>query len=159
MRNVLNAFWVVACGVGLVAVSQAQTTSSTNMDILRQKLKADKKLLVAANLALTDAEGKAFWPVYDALQTELTTLNQRTAKLVGGYAKAYNAGPITDDTAKTLIAEVMAIDKAEFDVRQSYLPKLQATLPATKLARYLQIENKIRALIKYELAANIPFVE
>jgi hypothetical protein len=158
MRNALNAFWIVACGVGLVAASQ-QTASSTNMEILRQKIKADKKVLVAANLGLTDAEGKAFWPVYDAFQTELTTLNTRTARLVGNYAKAYNAGPITDDTAKTLITEVMAIDRAELDLRQSFVPKMQAVLPAAKLARYLQIENKIRALIKYELAANIPFVE
>jgi hypothetical protein len=158
MRNLVNAFWIVACGVGLIAASQ-QTASSTNMDILRQKIKADKKLLVAANLALTDAESKAFWPVYDAYQAELTALNGRTAKLVGAYAKAYNAGPITDAAAKPLIAEMMAIDQAEAAMRQNFQPKLEAVLPPTKLARFLQIENKIRALIKYELAANIPFVE
>jgi hypothetical protein len=31
-------------------------------------------------------------------------------------------------------------------------------LPATKVIRYLQIENKIRAVIKYEAAAEIPLV-
>ena len=41
------------------------------MEILRQKIKADKKLVVAANLKLTDAEGTAFWPVYDAYQKDL----------------------------------------------------------------------------------------
>ena len=35
--------------------------------------------------------------------------------------------------------------------------KILATLPATKAAaRYIQIENKIRAAVRYELAANIP---
>ena len=41
----------------------AQTPGTTNMDILRQKVKADKKLVVAENLKLTDAEGAKFWPV------------------------------------------------------------------------------------------------
>jgi hypothetical protein len=35
---------------------------------------------------------------------------------------------------------------------------LGKALPATKVARYLQIENKIRALVKFELAAQIPLV-
>jgi len=32
-------------------------------------------------------------------------------------------------------------------------------LPATKAARYVQIENKIRAVIRYEMAAGIPLVQ
>ena len=54
---------------------------------------------------------------------------------------------------------MMAIDQAELAKRQSFLPNIQAVLPATKVARYLQIENKIRALIKYELASAIPLVQ
>jgi hypothetical protein len=61
--------------------------------------------------------------------------------------------------AKQLLAEMMAIDEAELKLRQSYLPKFESVLPATKVARYVQIENKIRAVVKYELAANIPFIE
>jgi Spy/CpxP family protein refolding chaperone len=159
MKKIVNALLIAACGVVLVSASQAQKPSSTNMDILRQKVKADRKLLVATNLALTEAEGKAFWPVYDAYQTELTAINQRTLKLVNSYATAYNAGPITDQAAKPLLTEMMAIDEAELKLRQSYLPKFESVLPATKVARYVQIENKIRAVVKYELAANIPFIE
>ena len=50
---------VAALGV----TAAAQTAGTTNMDILRQKIKADKKLVVAQNLQLTDAEGTKFWPV------------------------------------------------------------------------------------------------
>ena len=46
----------------------SQTSGTTNMEILRQKIKADKKLVIAENLQLTDAEGKTFWPVYSAYQ-------------------------------------------------------------------------------------------
>ena len=47
------------------------------MEILVEKLKADKKLLVAETVGLTDAEGKAFWPIYDACQAELDGINKR----------------------------------------------------------------------------------
>jgi len=152
---------VTACALvlGLVFPAVAQTTSTTNMDILRQKVKADKKLVVAANLQLTDAEGAAFWPVYEAYQKDLQQLNQRMGAMVVAYANAYNKGPVANDVAKKLLDEALAVDDAEAKLRASYAPKILGTLPATKAARYIQIENKIRAALRYELAAGIPLVE
>ncbi len=156
MTRLMTAFALVAA---LAAPAFAQTAATTNMDILRQKVKADKKLLVAQNLSLTDAEAAAFWPVYDAYQKELQPINERMAATIQAYAKAYNAGPVTNETAKMLIEQSAAIDAAEATLKTSSQPKILAALPATKAARYIQIENKIRAMIRYELAANIPFVE
>jgi hypothetical protein len=137
----------------------AQESANTNMEILRQKIKADKKLLVAANMGLSDAEGKAFWPIYDAYQADLKALNERTAKAILAYADAYNKGPVSNETAKKLLAESLAIDEAEVKLKQSYVPKLEAAISEAKVARYIQIENKIRAAIRYELAGGIPLVK
>ena len=152
---------VTACAIvaGLALPVMAQTTATTNMEILRQKIKADKKLVVAQNLQLTDAEGTAFWPVYEAYQKDLQQINQRISAVVVAYANAYNKGPVANDVAKKLLDEAVAVDDAEAKMKGSYVPKVLATLPATKAARYIQIENKIRALIRYELAAGIPLVE
>jgi len=150
---------VGALVAGLASAAAAQTTGTTNMDILRQKIKADKRLVVAANLKLTDAEGAAFWPVYDAYQKDLQQVNQRLAAVVVAYADAYNKGPVANDMAKKLLDDAMAVDDAEGKLKASYVPKVLATLPATKAARYIQIENKIRAAIRYELAEGIPLVE
>lgn len=133
--------------------------ANSNMDILRQKLKADKKLLVAANMDLSDAEGKAFWPVYDAYQADLKKLNDRMAKAIVDYADAYNKGPVPNETAKKLLGEMLDIDAAEVNLKKSYVPKLEAVLPEAKVARYIQIENKIRAAVRYELAGAIPLVK
>ena len=156
MRQIMTAFAIAAA---LAAPAMAQTTATTNMEILRQKIKADKKLVVAENLNLTDAEGKAFWPVYDAYQKDLQAINQRLTATIQAYAAAYNKGPVTNATAKTLLDEAMAIDDAEAKLKSALVPKVVAALPATKAARYIQIENKIRAAIRYELAAGIPLVE
>jgi len=156
MTRLVTACVMVA---GLAVSAMAQTTGTTNMEILRQKVKADKKLVVAANLQLTDAEGTAFWPVYEAYQKDLQQLNQRMAAVIESYANAYNKGPIANDVAKKLIDESAAIDDAEVKMKSALAPKVLGVLPATKAARYIQIENKIRAAIRYELAAGIPLVQ
>ena len=157
MRRLVTAFVIVA---GLAFPAIAQTTgATTNMEILRQKIKGDKKLVVAENLKLTDAEGTTFWPVYDAYQKDLQQINQRLAAVIMAYADAYNKGPVTNEVAKKLLDEALAVDDAEAKMKGSYAPKILAVLPATKAARYIQIENKIRAAIRYEPAAGIPLVE
>lgn len=139
---------------------QAQEAAQMNMEILKEKVKADKKLVVASNMNLTDQEAKNFWPLYDGYQKELEQINQRLITMIKGYADAFNAGKgeISDDQAKKLITEALAIEESELKLRQSYAAKLGKALPATKVARYLQIENKIRSIVKFELAAQIPLV-
>jgi hypothetical protein len=143
----------------LVVPVMAQNTATTNMEILRQKIKADKKLVVAENLKLTDAEGANFWPVYEAYQKDLQQINERLATAILAYADAYDKGPITNEKAKQLLDEYLAIDDAEAKLQGAMTPKILAALPAVKAARYIQIENKIRAVVRYELAAAIPLVE
>jgi hypothetical protein len=142
--------------VPVMAQEAASSGGNTNMEILLQKVKADKKLLVAGNMDLSDAEGKTFWPVYDNYQKELDQLNQRLGKTIMEYADAFNKGPIPDDKAKKLLNDVLSIEEAETKLKRTYVDKVGKVLSPSKTARYIQIENKIRALLKMELAANIP---
>jgi hypothetical protein len=126
------------------------------MDVLRDKIKADKKLLVAENLGLSDAESKVFWPVYEDYQKELAGINDRLLKTIQSYAQDYNAKTLTDDKAKSLMTETLAIEQAEVALKKKYLDKLNGIIPPIKAARYMQIENKLRAIVRFDLAGNIP---
>jgi len=150
---------VVAFAVAAPVFAQSQGSADTNMQILRDKIKADKKLLVAANMDLTEAEGKAFWPIYDSYQKDLAGLNKRTLDLIVAYADAWNNDKLTDAVAGKLIKEMVAIEQAEGAMRKRQADKLVKAIPAKKAARYLQIESKIRAVIKYDLASQIPLAE
>ena len=151
---------VLTVAIAAPAAAQVpQAGATTNMEILAAKIKADKKLLVAQTVGLTDAEGKAFWPVYDACQADLAGINKRLKTGIEGYAKDYNAATMTDAKAAALVTEVFAIDEALLASRKSCAAKLNGVIPAAKIARYVQVENKIRAQINYELAASIPFVQ
>jgi hypothetical protein len=150
---------MVAALVGWGVLAAAQDKPADNMQVLREKLKADKKLLVASNMQLTESEAKAFWPVYEEYQKDLMAINQRIGNLIKSYAADYQANTLTDEKAKKLVADYVAIEKAEAGLKESFVPKLSKVLPPKKVARYLQVENKVRAVVKYELAGEIPLVQ
>ena len=155
LLSLLSLFVAITLATPLYALD---TAAQTDMQILLDKVKADKKLLVANNMSLTDAESQAFWPVYDSYQKDLGAINQRTIKLIKSYADAWNNQTLDNTVAKKLLNELVAVKAAEGNLPKTYAPKFLAVLPAMKAARYLQIETKIRAAINYELATRIPLV-
>jgi hypothetical protein len=131
----------------------------SKMEILRQKIKTDKKYIVSENLNLTDTEAKGFWPLYESYQKDLQKINQRIRDMASSYIAADARGPISDQLSKKLVSDSLEIERAELDAKKSILAKVAKVLPSYKVAKYAQMENKMRALVKYELAVNIPLIE
>jgi len=159
IRTVTVCLVLMLLAVPFIAAQTDEAKPADNWQILRDKLKADKKLLVAENLTMTTEQAKAFWPVYDVYQAELDKINERIKKLVFDYADVWNKGAVKDEDAKKLIAEAMAIEEAEVHLKKHFLHKFEAVLPATQVMRLLQMENKIRTLVRLDLAANIPLAD
>ena len=149
---------IAAAALGCSSYAAAQDKPADSNQILRDKLKADKKLVVAMNMELTESEAKGFWPIYEQYQKDLQKLNQRIAALIDSYADDYRKKSLTDEKAKKLINDAVGIDQAEAGLKSAYVPKLSKVLPMTKVLRYLQIENKIRALVRYDIASGVPLV-
>jgi len=152
---------VLVLGIALLVAARAgaQDLTASSMDVLREQLDVDKKLVVEDNLILTESQAAAFWPIYEEYQKELQAIDARVVRLVNEYADAYNDLSITDARAKQLLDESIAVEQAEVALRKTYATRLYAVIPAIEVARYLQIENKIRAVIKFDLADSIPLVE
>jgi hypothetical protein len=65
------AAWVLTFALAAGSVrAEEKKADANNMEILREKIPADKKLVVAANIDLTAAEAKALWPLYQEYQTK-----------------------------------------------------------------------------------------
>lgn len=154
---------LVLAFAGLLAAApvfaQTPAAPTPGMDSVRAALRADKRQLVAANMVLTTQENASFWPVYDAYQAELAKLTTRTINAIKAYADAFNANAVTDAVATQLTNEYIAIEGDRVALMKGYQSKFGAVLPATKVARYYQIENKLRAAVNYELADAIPLVK
>jgi len=143
--------------IGFAGFAAAQGTPADNMEIVKQKVRTDKKLFIATNMQLTESEAKSFWPVYDAYQAELETLVNRKGQLIEKFA--VNFENLSDGLAKSLLDTDLAIDSAYQKLRQSYLAKFRGVLPDKKVARFYQLESKIRAVVEFEIARRIPLVQ
>jgi hypothetical protein len=151
----VSALTLILALTAIPAISQDKPADT--MQIVREKIQADKKVFVAVNLELTDSQAEAFWPIYDNYQKELDSLTDRFIKLIEDFARNYET--MSDEVAMKLLDEYLAIEGEHQRLRQSYLPKFREALPEKKVVRYYQLENKIDAVVDYELAAKIPLVE
>ena len=130
-----------------------------NSDILLAKIQADKKLLVSENMKLTESEAKGFWPVYDDYQKDLGGINKRLDETLKNFGNSLNSGAVSDDAARKLMDQYLAVEQDEVNIKKNYTKKLSGVIPTAKIARYLQIETKIRSLIHWEMSKQIPLVQ
>ncbi len=127
------------------------------LDILRDTLRANTRAFVAVNLKLTDEEAGRFWPLYDRYAGEQRAINDRFVKLLDEYSKSFPN--LSDDRASALITDYLAAETDRAQLRQKYLPEFSKALPGRKVARFYQLENKMEAVLRYDLAAHVPVVE
>ena len=143
--------------IGLAGYAAAQDKPADNMDLFKEKIRADKKLFMATNMQLTESEVKAFEPIYEAYQADFGKLVEREIKLIEKFAANFET--MSDDVAKNLLDDSLSIDSDHMKLRQTYLPKFRGVLSDTKVARYYQLESKIDAVFEFELARKIPLVQ
>lgn len=152
---------ILAFAATMVAMPSAPAEGSaadvTDMQALRTAVKADRRAFVASTLALTDAEAKRFWPVYDTYHRALDVANRQRALVL---EEVLGRGtPPSDLYAKNLASELIAADEAEVKARRKLQNAVMRALPARKAARYLQLESKIRAYQAYDIAATFPLIK
>ena len=133
------------------AAGQAETPDS-----LRRAVRTDKRGLVERNMQLTAQEAAKFWPIYDAYQQQLDRLAERENRAILDYVNAENT--MTDANAKRIARELLKAEEDEQSLRQKQFRRMLGVLPARKAVRYLQIENKIRTLQRYDIAEHVTLV-
>jgi len=147
---------VLACVAAPLAVAQDKAADVTDMQALRDAVKADKRKYVASLMTLTDAEAKRFWPIYDNYQRNLEGTNRDRVVAVQEFM--FRDKPLTNLAAKQYAARLLALDEAEIKARRTMRNRVMRALPAVKAARYMMLEQKINAVQDYDLAAAVPLV-
>jgi hypothetical protein len=139
------------------AAPAAAVKSEASLDELVDTIRVNRAALVAVNLRLNAEQAAAFWPLYERYQTELSALGRRWGDIIEDYAA--NFATLSDDKAMSLMTDYLSVEAERIKLRQSYLPQFGKILPGRTVARFFQIENKIDAVIRYDLASTIPVVE
>ena len=158
MKGKIAAFLLI---VAMLATGSASAEDKladvTDMQALQKAVQTDKKAYVASMLKLSDAEGKKFWPLYDAYQRVLDSTNRRRVVVVERLI--VQDKPISELYAKMLASELLGSDDAELKARKTLQSRVMKALAPKKAARYLQLESKIRAVHAYNIAATIPLLK
>jgi hypothetical protein len=143
--------------LALIPAALPAQTQADEEEMIRSQLQTGKKAIIADNMQFTEAESQAFWPVYNEFQQAKMKINAKTIKLINDYLANYEK--MTDEKAGAIVKDLVALEKERADLKASFLPRFSKVLPAKKVARYYQLENKIEAIVKYELAKEVPLLK
>jgi hypothetical protein len=153
---------VLALGLAVLSGSASvrameKETAPTNLQVLVDAMRANRKALIAVNLGLSDDEASKFWPLYDRYQKDISAIGDRIEAVVEDYIA--NFRNLSNEKALKLIEDYLAAEADRLKVRRDYLPEFAQILPGRTVARFYQLENKMDAVLRYELASTIPVVE
>src|SRR6266511_3843285 len=126
------------------------------IEVVRGALKADRKVVMAEGMQLTDLESAGFWPIYRDYRAEMDKVGDGRVELALEYAELYPNVP--EDRAKPMLKKLAALEAKAVDVRNKYLKKLGKILPAAKVLRFAQLENRLDLAVRVQVAATVPLV-
>lgn len=128
-----------------------------DIELTRQQIQTGRQAIVAKNLPLTEQQSTAFWPLYREYRGALAPLGDRYVALLTSYARKYES--LTDPDADAMLKESMAIQSDKLKVQSKYVDRFKKVLPAKSVARFYQIENKLDAIVGYDLASGVPLAK
>jgi len=131
----------------------AQTVKET-LEVTRQAVESQRRVLVSGALPLTDAEADDFWPLYDAYEKERRPLDERANKLVVDFLAG--SANLTDAQAKAMVEKALEIEEGKLRVRQAWLGRMLKAIPPRKVGRFYQIDNKLDTVVRADIARQIP---
>jgi hypothetical protein len=138
--------------------SIAQTTNPTDdVELLISQIQADRRAVVLRTLDMNDAQVGAFTPIYDAFQAEMKEQMRRSAATLDKFAA--NFGSMTDEAAREILREVLKLREDRNTTMRKYAKKLERELPAVKVLQWVQVENRINALLDAKATAVIPIAQ
>jgi hypothetical protein len=133
---------------------EAKAEAQEEIRLTRMGLAVVRQTLITEGMDLSAEEMQTFWPLYRDYRLEAIKLGDRIVALISRYADSYP--DLTDQAADKLLAEFVSIEKARARLKEKYLPKFKKVLPARKVARFYQLENKMDMAVLSELAEQIP---
>jgi hypothetical protein len=124
--------------------------------LTRVAIQEERQAIVTQAMDLTPEEMETFWPLYREYRLEAAKIGDRIVALIQQYAANYDG--LTDAMASKLVADFVKLEQARANLKAKFLPRFKKVLPAKKVARFYQVENKLDVLILSEMAESIPLV-
>jgi hypothetical protein len=139
-----------------VKPEEAKPDVTSEIELTRAIIQVKHQAIVTRAMDLNETEAQAFWPLYREYRLEMSKVGDRFVTNLVAYLDNYEN--LSDQLAEKLLNEALSIEKARLDVKAKYIPRFRKVIPAKKVARFFQVDNKLEAFIKADLASQIPLV-
>ena len=133
-----------------------QAQLDQDIKLLRENVRSQKKLIVAANMQLTGAEAEKFWPVYDQYAADLAKINDMKAALIKDYLQ--NLDSMNGEQAESYVRKRAAVEESIMQLRLKYVPAFGKVLSGRQTALFFQIDWRVGLLVDLQLA-RMPMID
>ena len=143
-----------------VQVSEQQTKTlnlSAYAELLRSDVQAQKVAILTEVMGFTDAEDKAFWPIYRDYNTEMAKLGDDRVAVIEEYARAYSQ--MTDPVAQSLAGRAIDLEKRRNATLERCFTRVGEALSPKTALKFLQVEHQLLLIIDLQISASLPVVK
>jgi hypothetical protein len=147
----------VACAIvaiALVVPAFAQTASEPSTELSRAVIQAERKDIVEAVVQPSPQQAEAFWQTYWEYRGQMSKLGDERVTMIEVFSEA--GASLTDQQAEEMIEKALDVEKQAAEIKAKYSKKMRDILVPKQVVRWMQIENKMDAVINYEIARAIP---
>lgn len=164
MRLFLNILTAATLIFGMMPIpfASAQGSHEKNKEeimLTTSIINLERKDIIDLNMKLSGDEERRFWSLYNDYRLTMNEVGKRKTKLITDYADRVNTGNLSDAEALRLLREFILIERTKLTRKEKYISKFQKIIPPKKIALFFQIENKIDAVLNFDLAKVIPLVK
>ena len=154
---VLVMAWAVAAQAQTAKDSAGQTKAlnlTAYAELLRSDVRAQKVAILTEVMGFTEAEDKAFWPIYREYDLEMAKLGDERAAMIQEFVNSY--AKLTDEIADRLATRALELEAGRQAVKAKCYQRLKAATSPRTAARFLQVEHQLLLLIDLQISALLP---
>ena len=134
---------------------EAQTLNlQAYAELLRSDLRTQPIAIITEVLGVTDAEDKAFWPIYRQYDLEMSKLGDERVAMIEEYANNY--AKMTDAISEKLAARALDLETRRQALKGKCYESVKKALSPTTALRFLQVEHQLQLLVDLQIAASLP---
>jgi len=141
----------------IAQVNEELADFTTDIEAMRTVMQTERKILIMNEMVFTAEEAEKFWPLYDEYSADAKKIANLRVKVITDYAANYEK--MSEELAKQLLDESIKYDEQKLKLEKKYVRKFRSILPQIKVTRYFQLENKLDAVIDFDLASQIPLMQ
>jgi len=131
--------------------------SNDLLELVRTDIKAERKVILAENMELTDEQSEVFWKIFRDYEYDMSKIGDKVVANITEYADNYEN--LTDEKADEILKNSFNNQEEEFATLKKYTKKIAKELGGKVAARFYQLETMLGLVIDIQVMGAIPLAE